>query len=66
MKDKEKNNRSSRFDWKTFLATTIVTLILSAPSWVPVFGGRYEDFKAAIVAFLLGSFQYSPSSSVCS
>lgn len=33
-----------------------MTLILSAPSWVPVFGGRYEDFKAAIVAFFVGFF----------
>lgn len=42
------------FDWKTFIASTIVTVIVSSPSWVPVFGGEYVDFGAALWAGLIG------------
>lgn len=56
MDGKKMNDNNPRFDWKTFWATTIVTLALSSPSWVPVFGVSYEDFGAALVAFIIGFF----------
>lgn len=43
-----------RFDWKTFLASTIAAAVISSPSWVPVFGASYEDFGSGLLAVFKG------------
>lgn len=50
----KKGSQMPKFDWRTFIATTAITFILSLPSWLPVFGVQYADFGAAFVAGFVG------------